>query len=72
MLLKMARQSMVLLKNENNTLPLSKKLKKIVVLGPNADNPIAILGNYNGIPSQITTVLQGIKEQIGKQYRSGI
>ncbi|MXN93199.1 glycosyl hydrolase [Flavobacterium sp. Sd200] len=64
--LKMAQQSMVLLKNENNTLPLSKKLKKIVVLGPNADNSIAILGNYNGIPSNLTTVLQGIKDKVGK------
>ncbi|MDA6070666.1 glycoside hydrolase family 3 C-terminal domain-containing protein [Flavobacterium sp. AC] len=64
--LKMARQSMVLLKNEKNTLPLSKKLKKIVVLGPNADNSISILGNYNGTPSKLTTVLQGIKEKLGK------
>ena len=64
--LKMAQQSMVLLKNENNTLPLSKKLKKIVVLGPNADNPISILGNYNGTPSKLTTVLQGIKDKVGK------
>ncbi|WP_116787531.1 glycoside hydrolase family 3 C-terminal domain-containing protein [Flavobacterium psychrotrophum] len=63
--LSMAHQSMVLLKNKNNTLPLSKKLKKIVVLGPNADNPIAILGNYNGIPSKLTTVLQGIKDKVG-------
>ncbi len=63
--LKMARQSIVLLKNENNTLPLKKNLKKIVVLGPNADNPISILGNYNGIPSQLTTVLQGIKDKVG-------
>lgn len=64
--LKMAQQSMVLLRNENKTLPLNKKLKKIVVLGPNADNPIAILGNYNGIPSQLSTVLQGIKDKVGK------
>ena len=64
--LKMAQQSMVLLRNEKNTLPLSKKLKKIVVLGPNADNAIAILGNYNGMPSKLTTVLQGIKDKVGK------
>ena len=64
--LKMAQQSMVLLKNENHTLPLHKKLKKIVVLGPNADNSIAILGNYNGTPSTLTTVLQGIKDKVGK------
>lgn len=63
--LKMARQSMVLLKNEKNTLPLTKKLKKIVVLGPNADNAIAILGNYNGTPSKLSTVLQGIKDKLG-------
>ena len=63
--LKMAQQSMVLLRNENNTLPLSKSLKKIVVLGPNADNPISVLGNYNGIPSTITTLLKGIKDKVG-------
>ncbi|SFD93422.1 glycoside hydrolase family 3 C-terminal domain-containing protein [Flavobacterium phragmitis] len=65
--LKMARQSIVLLKNEKNTLPLSKKLKKIVVLGPNADNSISILGNYNGTPSKLTTVLQGIKEKVNPE-----
>lgn len=65
--LKMARQSIVLLKNDKNTLPLSKKLKKIVVLGPNADNSISILGNYNGTPSKLTTVLQGIKEKVGPE-----
>ncbi len=63
--LKMARQSIVLLKNENNTLPLSKKIKKIAVVGPNADNSVAVLGNYNGIPSQIITALQGIKNKLG-------
>ncbi|MFP9098978.1 glycoside hydrolase family 3 C-terminal domain-containing protein [Flavobacterium sp. RHBU_24] len=63
--LKMAQQSMVLLKNENKTLPLSKQLKKIVVLGPNADNAISILGNYNGIPTKLSTVLQGIKNKVG-------
>jgi beta-glucosidase len=64
--LKMARESMVLLKNEKGILPLKKDLKKIVVLGPNADNPISILGNYNGNPSKLTTVLAGIKEKVGE------
>ncbi|MFC5285106.1 beta-glucosidase [Pedobacter alpinus] len=64
--LKMAQQSIVLLKNEKQTLPLKKNLKKIIVLGPNADNPISILGNYNGTPSQLTTILQGIKDKVGK------
>ena len=62
--LKMARQSIVLLKNENNLLPLSKKIKKIAVIGPNADNRISVLGNYNGIPSDIVTTLQGIKSKL--------
>ena len=62
--LKMARQSIVMLKNQNQVLPLSKSVKKIVVLGPNADNPIAILGNYNGTPSVLKTVLQGIREKV--------
>jgi beta-glucosidase len=63
--LKMAQQSIVLLKNENKTLPLSKKIKKIAVLGPNADNKIAVLGNYNGMPSEIVTALQGIRNKLG-------
>ncbi|TKB96637.1 glycoside hydrolase family 3 C-terminal domain-containing protein [Pedobacter cryotolerans] len=62
--LKMAQQSIVMLKNQNQTLPLSKSAKKIVVLGPNANNSIAILGNYNGIPSELKTVVQGIKEKL--------
>lgn len=63
--LKMARQSIVLLKNTNNTLPLKKNIKKIAVVGPNAENSIAVLGNYNGIPSEIVTALQGIKNKLG-------
>ncbi len=74
--LKMAQQSIVLLKNSNNTLPLSKKIKKIAVVGPNADNRIAVLGNYNGIPSRVVTVLQGLKEKLGNDteivYEKGI
>lgn len=63
--LKMAQQSIVLLKNENNTLPLSKKIKKIAVLGPNADNTIAVLGNYNGTPSKTISILEGLKKKLG-------
>ena len=64
--LKMAQQSIVLLRNDKNVLPLSKKIKKIAVIGPNADNRISILGNYNGIPSEVVTALQGIKAKLGK------
>lgn len=63
--LDMALQSMVLLKNEKNILPLKKNLKKIVVLGPNADNAVVQLGNYNGYPTKLTTVLEGIKQKVG-------
>ncbi len=62
--LKMARQSITMLKNQGNTLPLKKTIKKIAVIGPNADNGIAILGNYNGTPTDRVTVLQGIKAKL--------
>jgi len=58
---KAARESIVLLKNENNILPLNKNIKSIAIIGPNADNLDVLLGNYNGIPSKYTTPLQGIK-----------
>ncbi len=63
--LKMARESVVLLKNEKNTLPLRKDLKKIVVLGPNANNENVQLGNYNGFPTDIVTPLEGIRAKVG-------
>lgn len=63
--LKMAQQSIVLLKNENNTLPIKKTIKKIAVLGPNADNRIAVLGNYNGVPSKVVSLLDGLKQKLG-------
>lgn len=61
--LKMAQESMVLLKNENQTLPLSKNLKKIAVIGPNADEKSTLLANYYGYPSHVTSVLEGIKQK---------
>ncbi len=67
--LKMAHQSIVLLKNQNNTLPLSKSIKKIAVLGPNADNKVAVLGNYNGMPSNVVSLLQGLKDKLGKNVQ---
>jgi len=63
--LKMARQSIVLLKNEKAVLPLAKSIKKIAVIGPNADNAISVLGNYNGTPSNIVTALAGIRNKLG-------
>ncbi len=62
-----ARESIVLLKNANKTLPLSKKLGRIAVIGPNADEIESLWGNYNGIPSNPVTVLQGIKNKVEPQ-----
>jgi beta-glucosidase len=64
--LKMAQQSIVLLKNENNLLPLNKRnIRKIAVVGPNADSESALLANYYGYPSEITTLLEGIRAKAG-------
>lgn len=60
--LDIARKSIVLLKNENGILPLSKKMKKIAVIGPNANDSVMLLGNYNGTPSKTVTILQGIAQ----------
>jgi beta-glucosidase len=58
--LRTARESMVLLKNDG-ILPLSSKFKKIVVVGPSAESWRVLLGNYNGVPSHVTTALDGIR-----------
>lgn len=75
--LKMARQSMVLLKNENNLLPLDKnKIKKIAIVGPNADDESVLLANYYGYPSKVITVLEGIQSKVGEEveviYEKGV
>jgi beta-glucosidase len=59
-----ARESIVLLKNENNILPLSKEIKAIAVIGPNADNFESLIGNYNGIPKDPVTILKGITNKL--------
>ena len=63
--LDVARQSMVLLKN-NGILPLSNKIKKIAVIGPNSDNLDVLLGNYNGDPTNPVNVLEGLRNRAGK------
>ncbi len=72
--LKMARQSMVLLKNKENILPLSQSLKKIAVIGPNADDGEVMLGNYNGFPSVLVTPLEAIKNKTQAEvvYAKGV
>ncbi|MBQ7513659.1 MAG: glycoside hydrolase family 3 C-terminal domain-containing protein [Prevotella sp.] len=63
--LDMARQTIVLLQNKNNILPLNKK-EKIAVIGPNADNTPMMWGNYNGTPNHTVTILDGINEKVKK------
>ncbi|MDE3058584.1 MAG: glycoside hydrolase family 3 C-terminal domain-containing protein [Bacteroidota bacterium] len=63
--LEAARESIVLLKNENHVLPLKKNLKRIAVIGPTADSYFMLLGNYNGTPSKYVTPLQGIRDKAG-------
>lgn len=59
--LTVARKSMVLLKNDE-VLPLNKdKIRKIAVLGPNATDSTMMLGNYNGDPTHVVTILDGIR-----------
>ncbi|MBV9925629.1 MAG: glycoside hydrolase family 3 C-terminal domain-containing protein [Acidobacteria bacterium] len=67
--LEAARESVVLLKNEKNTLPLKKDLKSIAVIGPNADDVQVLLGNYNGQPSRATTPLEGIRRHVSPQTK---
>jgi len=59
-----ARESIVLLKNDRNTLPLRKDLGTIAVIGPNADQWRMLLGNYNGIPKAPVTPLRGIRDLV--------
>lgn len=66
--LKAARESLVLLKNEGNLLPLDKKkLKTIGIIGPNADNRRALVGNYEGTASRYVTVLEGIEDYLSNE-----
>ena len=62
--LKAARESIVLLKNEHNALPLKKDLKTISVIGPGADTQDVLLGNYNGQPSKYVTLLAGVRDKV--------
>ena len=65
--LDMARQTLVLLQNKDNILPLNKK-EKIAVIGPNADNTPMMWGNYNGQPNHTITILDGIKGKTKKLF----
>jgi beta-glucosidase len=61
----MARESIVLLKNEQKALPLGKDLQRVAVIGPNADNVDVQNGNYNGTPVEPVSILEGIRAKLG-------
>ncbi len=62
--LDMALESMTLLQNKNNILPLNKMENKIAVIGPNANDAPMLWGNYNGKPIRTITILDGIKSKV--------
>ena len=67
---KVAEKCIVLLKNKDHVLPLDKKqLKTVGVIGPNANNRRALVGNYEGTASRYWTVLEGIQEYLGDDVR---
>ena len=69
--LQVAQESIVLLKNENNALPLRKDLNSIAVIGPNADDKWSELGDYSPsvVPQKVSTVLDGIRKKVSPATR---
>ena len=66
--LQAARESITLLKNEGNLLPLdAESVKTIAVIGPNANR--SLLGGYSGVPKRDVTVLDGIRARLGKRVK---
>jgi beta-glucosidase len=62
--LDMALESMTLLLNKNNILPLKKSIRKIALVGPNANDKPMLWGNYNGTPVRTITILDGITSKL--------
>src|SRR5262249_10309497 len=67
--LQTARESIVLLKNQNHVLPLQKTLKSLAVIGPTADDLSVLLGNYNGTPTSYVTPLAGLRPKLTGRAR---
>ncbi|MCR4728974.1 MAG: glycoside hydrolase family 3 C-terminal domain-containing protein [Lachnospiraceae bacterium] len=67
---KVSEKCLVLLKNKGGLLPLDKKkVHTIGVIGPNADNRRALVGNYEGTSSRYVTILEGLQDYLGKDTR---
>jgi len=73
--LQAARESIVLLKNDNNTLPLNPNSNFIYMTGPLAANNLSLVGNYNGINPDMRTIVEGVASKVSPstrlQYRQG-
>ncbi len=68
--LETAKKILVLLKNEDNLLPLDKnRIKSIGVIGPNANNRRALVGNYEGTASRYVTISEGLQDYLGEEVR---
>lgn len=65
---RVARESMVLLKNDG-VLPLRKDVGTIAVVGPTADDLVALLGNYHGTPSRPVTLVAGIRRAVSPKTK---
>lgn len=66
----MAQKSMVLLKNKNNRLPLNPdKIKRIALIGPNADNEHTQLSNYYGVPTENITPYKSMEKRYGHKIK---
>ena len=75
--LRAARESVVLLKNDRQMLPLAPSIKTLAVIGPNADAAVVQRGNYNGASSQEVSALDGIRRRAAKagvrvEYAPGV
>lgn len=65
-----AEKCVVLLKNQDNLLPLDKnKIKCVGVIGPNANNRRALVGNYEGTAGRYVTISEGIQDYLGDDVR---
>lgn len=63
--LNMARESMTLLMNKDNFLPLKRGGLTVAVMGPNANDSVMQWGNYNGMPAHTVTILDGVRNLLG-------
>lgn len=73
--LEAAQKCIVMLKNDNNVLPLSKETQSVYIIGPNASNLDVMLGNYYGLSGDMSTVLEGVVRKMEPgtfiEYRPG-